>query len=35
MVSKYVGFLNFGLPESEAAESPMFNNILGPPTSIA
>jgi len=30
MVSKYVGFLYFGLPESQDAESPMYDNILGP-----
>jgi predicted Zn-dependent protease len=30
MVSKYVGFLYFGLPESSDPESPMFDNILGP-----
>jgi predicted Zn-dependent protease len=30
MVSKYVGFLYFGLPESRDANSPMYDNILGP-----
>lgn len=30
LLSKYVGFLYYGLPPSDDPQSPMFNNILGP-----
>ena len=30
MLSKYIGFLYYGLPTSSDPESPMFNSILGP-----